>query len=108
MKGKIVGHGEKAKYFVNGVPVGKDEFYAAFPPRTDQDGEVFESHSSWPLHSDAMAVHPKQLELARKLDRNRGAPPTEYDRQGRPVWTSEAHKREYNKAHGVHDNNTYF
>ncbi len=66
----------------------------------------------WPMVSTAMAVNIEQVELAQKKDRELGAPPTEYkaDREGysaQPVFTSEAHKRQFIKAHGMHDRNSF-
>lgn len=108
MKGVIRGHGEKTTYWIDGRQVTKGEFDAAFPDKPLKSDDLMTPFpGNWPMHSDAMEVHPKQLELAKKLDRQRGAPPTEYDSLNRPIWTSEAHKRKYIRAHGVHDNNSY-
>lgn len=103
----------KDAYFLDGKQVSKKVFDKKMNASIPKDRRGIaplgrkKRFGHWPMKSDAMAVHPKQLALARKLDKDRGAPPTEYTTGGRPIWTSEAHKRAFNKAHGVHDNNSY-
>lgn len=96
-------------YLIDGRAVSPDVFRESFPDQLILPGQppAGPSLTGWPMVSEAMAVHPKQLELARKLDRDRGAPPTEYTPKGQPIFTSERHKRAFIKAHGVHDNNSY-
>lgn len=112
MTGKIVGEGKNKRYYVDGVQVTKRAFDKAFPPKPA--GTSFQKrYGQWPMHSVAMGVRPKQLELAKKLDRERGAPPTDYaispdGYTAYPVLTSESHKRAFNKAHGKHDRNAYY
>jgi hypothetical protein len=100
---------EVPEYVLDGKPVSKDEFDAAFPDQIILPGQTLgtPSPAGWPMKSDAMAVHPTQIDLARKLDRDRGAPPTDYTVGGRPILLSERHKRAYIKAHGYHDKNSY-
>lgn len=93
-------------YMIDGAEVTEAEFRAAFP-LPEPGVPMTPSTSAWPMCSEAMAVHPKQVDLARKMDRERGAPSTDYDRAGRPVFHSERHKRAYIKAHGCHDRNSY-
>jgi hypothetical protein len=103
----------KDAYFLDGKQVSKKVFDRKMNASIPKDrrgiapGGRKKRWRNWPMVSDAMAVHFKQLPLARKLDKARGAPPTEYTKQGQPIWTSEAHKRAFIKAHGVHDNNSY-
>ncbi len=112
MTGKIVGEGKSTRYFVDGVQVSKRKFEKAFPPKPVSASRAHR-YGQWPMKSDAMAVRPKQLELAKKLDRERGAPPTEYVQSGdgytaHPVFTSESHKRKFIRAHKMHDNNSFY
>lgn len=96
-------------YMMGGQEVTAEEYHRALG--TDLlDGEVVGTlhPKGWPMASEAMEVHPSQVELAKKLDKKRGAPPTEYNRLGQPIFTSERHKRAFIKVHGCHDNNAYF
>lgn len=110
MKGKIVtkkvldGAGEwvlSTTYFLHGVPVTEAEFKAAFP---DADpGDAGPALVRWqPLHSEALAVHSKLVKQQAEKARARGVP-TEFDRAGRPVFTSRRHRRDYLRAFGCHD-----
>lgn len=100
-------------FFIDGKQVSKKVFDKKMNASIPKDrrgiapGGRKKRWRNWPMASDAMGVHPKQIELARKLDRDRGAPPTEYTKDGRPIWTSEKHKRAFCRAHGTHDNNSY-
>lgn len=60
--------------------------------------------STWPLHSDAAAVHPSQIAEAKAFDEKHGVK-TDYDKDGRPVFTSKGHRKRYCRAHGLHDRN---
>ena len=50
-----------------------------------------------------MAVHPSQVAEAEADAKAKGVP-TSFLGDGRPVFTSRGHRREYLKAYGVHDN----
>jgi hypothetical protein len=52
-----------------------------------------------PLHSEALAVHPTQIQEARDVAKAKGVP-TDFDSSGRPIFTSSRHFREYAKRHG--------
>lgn len=56
---------------------------------------------SWgrPVESDALAVHPSQVEEAREDARKKGVP-VEFLPDGRPVFTSSRQFREYAKRYG--------
>ena len=60
--------------------------------------------NTWPLASDAMGVHPDQIEEFTKDARERGVP-IEFDRLARPIFTGPRHRRDYCRAYGVHDLN---
>jgi len=59
---------------------------------------------NWPIHSEAMAVHPDQIKDAMARDAKCGIP-TEYDKHGRPIWTSQRHKKLYCESYGYFDKN---
>lgn len=52
-----------------------------------------------PVESDALAVHPKQVEEACEDAKKKGVP-TEFLPDGRPVFTSSRHFRRYARAYG--------
>ena len=56
----------------------------------------------WPLHSEAMGVHPSQADEAAAYSREIGVP-TEFDGDGRPIFTSRGHRKRYAEAHGYFD-----
>ena len=97
MKGLIRGHGEAAHYFLDDREVTREEFFAAFPPVASTSGEGLIGFE--PLASDALAVHPRQVAEATELAKERGVP-TEFLPDGRPVFTSSRHFRQYAKLHG--------
>jgi len=57
-----------------------------------------------PLHSEALAVHPLDARAAAEDSRAKGVP-TDFDHQGRPVFTSRAHRKAYFKAYRYYDRN---
>jgi hypothetical protein len=58
----------------------------------------------WPLASEALAVPANEIKQYEEHDRLHGVS-TSYDRQGRPVFTSQKHRREYCRLHGYYDRN---
>jgi hypothetical protein len=60
------------------------------------------SPAAWPLHSEALAVHPTQIEEARAHSRSLGVP-LEFDPIGCPIFVSRRHRRDYCRAIGVRD-----
>jgi hypothetical protein len=58
--------------------------------------------SNWPMKSEAAAVHPSQIGEATEFYRNKGVP-TSFDRLGRPVLESRAHRKAFLRASGLHD-----
>ncbi len=102
----------KVKYKINGEEVTQAKFDARLPSHPIEAPMPRQRPEGWPMVSTAMAVNIEQVELAQKKDRELGAPATEYkpDREGysaQPVFTSEAHKRQFIKAHGMHDRNAF-
>ena len=111
MKGKITGKGKKRKYFIDGRQVTARVFHRAFPPQTGE-GELKIS-TSWrkPIHSQALSVHRKLIGQAMARAAKKGVP-TEFDKEGCPVFTSRKHRIDYmasldNADRHYHDNETY-
>lgn len=102
MKGRIVGHGEKARYYLDSREVTKEEFDAAFPDQPlALDGECALSHTS-PHLSEGLSVHPNQVKEAEESAKRRGVP-TQFLPDGRPIMTSRAHQKKYLRAYGFHN-----
>lgn len=104
MKGRITWKKGEPHYFIDGEEVGSMEFHAAFRPLTD-DGVPGSSLVAWkrPIKSDALAVHPKQIEEARERDRRHGVS-VDYTPDGRPILRDRDQRRRMMKSLGVHDN----
>ena len=106
MNARIV-YGRVTRYYLDGREVTREEFEAAFPPPTPSHETVRTSASHAgsslvsfkPLHSEALAVHPRQIPEAIEDARTKGIP-TEFDRVGRPVFTSSRHFRAYARKYG--------
>jgi hypothetical protein len=60
--------------------------------------------AKWPLHSEALAVNRSDVAEVASFDRQNGVP-TNYDHQGRPVFTSQKHRKDYCRLHGYFDRN---
>ena len=56
------------------------------------------------LHSEALAVMPRQVSEATELLKSRGVT-TDFDTKGRPIFTSRTHRRRHCEALGVFDKN---
>jgi hypothetical protein len=100
MKGVIRGHGDKTVYMIDGCEVSKAEFDGHFPDKPIGDGTGL---CGWKeLHSDAAAVHPKQIKEATESASSKGVP-TNFDSEGRPIFTSRTHRSRYLRAYGFFD-----
>lgn len=97
---------EVVEYFIDNRPVSEADFLAAFPDHEDLGAAAITGTRGWPLASDAAAVHPRQIEKAKEIDRRKGVP-TEYTPSGRPVFTDRGHRRRYLKAHNLIDRSSF-
>ncbi len=97
MKGVIRGE----KYYIDGREVSKAEFDEAFP---DIGAGVNSPCHFKPIVSDALAVHPKQVQEATEDAKRKGVP-TEFLPDGRPILRTRGHRRAYLRAYGFHDRN---
>jgi len=101
MTGRIVFGKDRLRFYLDGKEVEEKEFREAFPDRSD------DSASSGPIslsavpvmHSDAMAVPVKRIAEHIELAKKHGVP-TEFDKHGRPIFTSRDHQRRYAQIHG--------
>lgn len=105
MTGRIIGHGEKTRYLLDGEEVTKEVFDLAFPDKKIADnGECSLTGWARPIKSDAMAVHPEQI--GEVIDRNRKhGLHIEYLPDGRPKLTSREQRKQLMRIEGFHDNN---
>jgi hypothetical protein len=56
-----------------------------------------------PLHCEALAVEPEEVEKQREFDQRLGLGDVEYDREGCPVFQSRASYNRYKRAYGYYD-----
>ena len=77
-----------------------------YDPKSDSVVEATEEktrkRAKWPMASEAAGVHPTQIDEATQFSRASGVP-TEYDGEGRPVFTGPGHRRKYLKAWKMFD-----
>jgi hypothetical protein len=95
-------------FFIDGEEVTEQAYYAASPDRFDEllaAAQAPGGHlpSCWPMKSDALAVHPKQIRAAMARNARYGVN-VEYARDGRPILQDRGQRRELMKLEGVHDN----
>lgn len=69
-----------------------------------EQADVPHHPGTWPLKSDALGVHPSQVNEAVEQSRKLGVP-TEFTPDGRAVLTSQAHRKRYAEAVGFYDRN---
>ncbi len=104
MKGVIRGHGKKTTYWIDNRQVTKEEFDEVFPDKPlNGQAPYGPPTKGWPIHSDALGYHPKQIPEAIAHLEKLGVP-TEIDPLGRPVLRDRDHRRRVMKALHVHDN----
>lgn len=93
-------------------PIGKA------PPAIEREGEVYERNIQaehgpqivgdlWPLYSEAAGVHPDQVQEAQANWAKKGVP-TDFTPDGRAVFRSKSHRRDFLKAAGMHDRKGYY
>lgn len=92
------------KYFLSGVEVTREGYDRRLPDKPIEEPLPAQTAGIWPMYSEAMAVHPKQIAEATEDARKKGVP-TEFDQLGRAKLTNRAHRKAYNKAYGYHDKN---
>lgn len=95
-------------YVLDGQEVTEAEFRRSFPDRSGEMPMLGNSaHRGWPILSDAMAVHPLQVQEA-EADAARKGVPTQFETQyGRPIFRNREHRRQYIKKYGIIDRSSY-
>lgn len=61
----------------------------------------------WPLTCTASGVHPSQAQELRDYYKKHGCP-TEVTKDGNPVYTSAAHRKQALKVRGMHDRSSFY
>jgi len=69
-----------------------------------EHSDIKHTPGNWPLESDAAGVHPDQIAEARQHSIKAGVP-TEFTPDGRAIFTSRKHRKDYCRAIGLHDRN---
>lgn len=103
MKGVIRWKRGKKVYLLDGREVTEHVFLEAFPDKPI-GLPMTETQAAWPILSDAVGIHPDQVDEAREECKRLGVP-TDFKDDGRVVFTSRAHRKEYLRAHGYYDRN---
>lgn len=84
----------------------QEEFEQTFPSSLDlsSEDECLAAHTSkcWPMLSEAMAVHPDQIEEARARNRRHGVN-VDYTKDGRAILNDRGQRRDLMKLEGFHD-----
>ena len=96
-------------YYLDGREVTEAEYRERYPaPELGQGGIPGGLHSKgWPIYSDALAVHPKQIEAAKARNKKHGLN-IEYDpKDGRAILPDNGARRKLMKIEGCHDNDCY-
>lgn len=83
------------------ITLGKTVFYRNIRA---EHTDVRHTPGNWPMKSDAAGVHPDQIQEAYQHSVKVGIP-TEFTPDGRAVFTSRKHRRDYCRAIGLHDRN---
>jgi hypothetical protein len=99
MVGRIVFKNDGPVYYLDGQSVSQEEFDRAFPPVREVAGGPTSLTGTSPHASEALAVHPGQVQEAVESAKRMGVP-TEFLPDGRPIMRSRAHQKAYLKAYG--------
>jgi hypothetical protein len=105
--------GKPAKYFVDGREVTEAQYDAAFPSKLEElleAGDLLPSdtRTGWPLASDALAVHPDQVQEANERNRKAGVNVTYSDgkdghKKGQALLPSRHERRKLLRLEKAHD-----
>ena len=89
---------------LNGERVSRKKLLERYPRAFEDIHPALLGNRPWtkPVHSDALAVHPKQIGEAVEDARRKGVP-TDFDRSGRPIFGDRDHKKRYCQAYGFYD-----
>lgn len=103
MTDKIIIRGDSTTYVIDNKEVTEAEYRERYPlPEMGHGPFSAPSPGAWPMKSEAVAVHPNQIEEATVSAVNKGVQ-TDFDRQGRPIFRDRGHRRRYLRTYGFHD-----
>lgn len=102
----------KIKYFIDGKEVTEAAFNGSVRIKPlDISGDEVEHHTAgyqgYPIKSVALAVTSKQVKSAQEDSVKKGVP-TEFTKGGRPILRDAAHRKQYMKAYGYRDLDSYY
>lgn len=60
--------------------------------------------AKWPMTSWSAAINPEDVDKTREYDRAHGVP-TDYNKHGEPIFTSQKHRANYCRVHELYDRN---
>lgn len=97
----------KNRYLIDDVEVTRAEFDKHFPSKIEdllKAGTTLPSHSTtcWPMRSEALAVHPKQIAEATERNRRHGSSVT-YDKDGTAILPDRGERKRIMRIEGLHD-----
>lgn len=95
----------KFTYWIDGKEVTLKQWRKAFPEKTGY-GTTLDGTSTYPHTSVAAGVHPRQAAEAREHAKKNGVP-TDFTADGKAVFTSREHRRNYLRLMNMRDNNAY-
>lgn len=76
----------------------------AFRDFASELGTIATQGTGWPLLSEGAGVQQSQVKEATEHARKLGVP-TDFTRDGRAIFRDRNHRKQYLKAHGLHDRN---
>ena len=92
-------------YEIDGRPATEEEVAEAFPPKPIGCPLQAQTPTCWPMESDALAVHPKQIAEAMERDRRHGIKGVSYrPEDGTCILADRGARRDKMRLQGVHDN----
>jgi hypothetical protein len=93
-------------YTLDGQEVTAEQFEQCFPSSLDlaEEGECLPAQTSscWPMLSEGLAVHPRQIEQARARNRRHGVN-VDYTPDGRAILMDRGQRRDLLRLEGYHD-----
>lgn len=102
--------GDDWKHFLDGKEVTEAEYETRYPPPAPcQPGDnIGGMHpKGWPIISNALAVHARQIPAAKKFALEQGVN-IEFTPEGRAILNSPEHRRAYAKSRGCMDLDAYY
>ena len=96
--------GDSIRYYLENKQVTEAQYRAVHPlPASCGGAPGGTPTTGWPILSDALAVHPEQIEEAKKDAAMRGIDVDFVPEDGRAVLRDRDHRRRMLRAYGFHD-----